>query len=168
MWTAYYFTIVFFPASTLALSVTRTIPRRFTSISAAYVPGKSAVGLFRDGGLLFGATYALNQAIEHRGLVETLPSYEPLARQPDPAPYLGTFARPNNRVVVRAEGAKMFVQEVPNNGRGGAEMPIAFFGPDRAVVMDGPERGQTIEFVRDASGKVNWVRVVGRVAVRVP
>jgi CubicO group peptidase (beta-lactamase class C family) len=115
-----------------------------------------------------GATYSLNQAIAHRGLVETLPSYEPLARQPDPAPYVGTYARPSNTVVVRAEGTKLFVQEVPNNGRGGTEIPVAFFGPDRAVVIDGTERGQTIEFVRDASGKVNWVRVVGRVAVRVP
>jgi hypothetical protein len=58
------------------------------------------------------------------------------------------------------------VQEVQNAGRGGTEMPIAFFGVDRAVVMDGAEKGQTIEFVRDAAGKVNWVRVVGRVAVR--
>jgi CubicO group peptidase (beta-lactamase class C family) len=115
-----------------------------------------------------GATYAPNQAIAHRGLVETLPSYEPLARQPDPAPYVGTYARPSNKVVVRADGTKLFVQEVPNNGRGGTEMPIAFFGPDRAVVMDGTERGQTIEFVRNAGGKVEWVRVVGRVAVRVP
>src|SRR6185369_17191435 len=90
-----------------------------------------------------GATYALNQAIAHRGLVETLPSFEPLGRQPDPAPYVGNYARPTNNVVVRAEGAELFVQEVPNNGRGSAEMPVAFFGPDRAVVMDGTDRGQT-------------------------
>ena len=115
-----------------------------------------------------GATYALNQAIAHRGLVETLPSYEPLARQPDTAPYVGTYARPSNKVVVRADGGKLVVQEQQNSGRAGTEMPVAFFGPDRAVVTDGTERGQTIEFVRDAAGKVNWVRVVGRVAVRVP
>jgi hypothetical protein len=60
----------------------------------------------------------------------------------------------------------LVVQEVQNGGRTGAEMPIAFFGPDRAVVTDGTERGQSIEFVRDAGGRVNWVRVVGRVAVR--
>ena len=113
-----------------------------------------------------GATFAKNQAIAHRGLVETLPSYEALARQPDPAPYLGTYARPNNKVVVRGDGSKLMVQEVQNAGRGGTEMPIAFFGVDRAVVLDGAEKGQTIEFVRDAAGKVNWVRVVGRVAVR--
>jgi CubicO group peptidase (beta-lactamase class C family) len=115
-----------------------------------------------------GATYAPNQAIAHRGLVETLPWAQPIAPQPDPAPYAGTYARPNNTVVVRAEENRVFVQERPNNGQPGAEMPISFYGPDRAVVTDGNQRGQSIEFVRDPSGKVNWVRVVGRVAVRTP
>lgn len=120
-----------------------------------------------------GATFALNQGIAHRGLVETLPAVELLARQPDLAPYIGTYARPSNTVIVRAEAGKLFVQERSNSGRGGgpggaasAGMPIAFFGPDRAVVTEGNERGQAIEFVRDATGAVNWVRVVGRVAVR--
>ena len=115
-----------------------------------------------------GATFTMNQAIAHRGLVETLPAVESLARQPDPSPYVGTFARPSNTVVVRAEGTKLFVQERPNAGQPGAELPVAFYGPDRVVVTDGPDRGQSIEFVRDAGGRVNWVRVVGRVAVRVP
>lgn len=113
-----------------------------------------------------GATYARNQAIAHRGLVETLPNVEPLARQPDPAPYVGTYARPMNTVVVRSDGGRLIVQEHQKSGRVGAEMPIAFFGPDRAVVTDGTEKGQSIEFVRDAAGAVKWVRVVGRVAVR--
>jgi hypothetical protein len=47
-------------------------------------------------------------------------------------------------------------------------MPIAFFGPDRAVITDGADKGQSIEFVRDAAGTVKWIRVVGRVAVRTP
>jgi len=115
-----------------------------------------------------GATFAKNQAIAHRGLVETLPSVEPLAQQPDAVPYVGTYKRPSNSVTVRAEGGKLFVQDRPNEGPPSAEMPVAFFGPDRAVVSDGPQRGQTIEFVRDASGSVNWIRVVGRVAVRAP
>jgi CubicO group peptidase (beta-lactamase class C family) len=113
-----------------------------------------------------GATYALNQSIAHRGLVESLPSVQPLSRQPDLAPFVGTYLRPSNSVVVRADGNKLFVQERQNSGQPGREMPVAFFGPDRAVVTDGPERDQTIEFVRDANGRVNWVRVVGRVAVR--
>jgi CubicO group peptidase (beta-lactamase class C family) len=115
-----------------------------------------------------GATFARNQAIAHRGLVETLPSVEPLATQPDPAPYVGTYRRPSNSVVVRADGNRLFVQERPNNGQPRAEMPVSFYGPDRVVVTDGPDRGQSIEFVRDAEGRVNWIRVVGRVAVRVP
>jgi CubicO group peptidase (beta-lactamase class C family) len=113
-----------------------------------------------------GVTYATNQAIAHRGLVETLPAVEPMARQPDLSPYVGTFARPNNTVVVRVEGGRLFVQERPNNGQPGAEMPVSFYGPDRVVVTNGNQRGQSIEFVRDAGGKVTWVRVVGRVAVR--
>jgi CubicO group peptidase (beta-lactamase class C family) len=115
-----------------------------------------------------GATYAVNQGIAHRGLVETLPSVEPLARQPDFAAYVGTYARPTNTVVVRVDAGKLIVQEHQNSGRTGADMPVSFFGPDRAVVTDGTEKGQSIEFVRDAAGRVNWVRVVGRVAVRTP
>ncbi len=115
-----------------------------------------------------GATYARNQAIAHRGLVETLPNVEPLAQQPNPAPYIGTYARPTNTVIVRADDKQLIVQEKQNSGRPGTEMPIAFFGPDRAVVTDGTERGQSIEFVRDTAGNVRWIRVVGRVAVRTP
>jgi len=115
-----------------------------------------------------GAAYALNQAIAHRGLVETLPAMQLLAQQPDPAPYLGTYTRPNNSYVVRAEGGKLFVQDRPNSGGTNAEFPVAFYGPDRAVVMDGADRGQSIEFVRDDNGRVNWIRVVGRVGVRTP
>jgi CubicO group peptidase (beta-lactamase class C family) len=115
-----------------------------------------------------GATYARNQAIAHRGLVETLPNVEPLAQQPNPAAYIGTYARPTNTVIVRADDKQLIVQDKQNGGRLGTEMPIAFFGPDRAVVTDGTERGQSIEFVRDAAGNVRWIRVVGRVAVRTP
>ena len=115
-----------------------------------------------------GIVYAKNQAIAHRGLVETLPVVQPLASQPDPAPYLGTYLRPGNSVDVRVEGGRLVVQERPNNGQPRRAMPVAFYGPDRVVVTDGPERGQSIEFVRDTTGRVSWIRVVGRVAVRTP
>lgn len=113
-----------------------------------------------------GATFSKNQAIAHRGLVETLPNAEPLAAQPNLAPYVGRYLRPMNAVVVQADGATLFVQERPNTGEPRPEMPIAFFGPDRAFVTDGADRGQTIEFIRAADGTVNWIRVVGRIAVR--
>ena len=113
-----------------------------------------------------GATFPRNHAIAHRGLVETLPNVEPLATQPDSAPYVGRYLRPMNSVSVRVDGGKLIVQEIPNTGDPRPVMPIAFFGPDRAVVTDGNDRGQSIEFVRDKDGQVAWVRVVGRVAVR--
>ena len=111
-------------------------------------------------------TFSTNQAIAHRGLVETLPAVEPLARQPDLLPYAGTYERPMNLVIVRAGKERLTVQVQPREGKPQQEMPVAFYGPDRAVVTDGPDRGQSIEFVRDAEGRVKWIRVVGRVAVR--
>ena len=113
-----------------------------------------------------GATFPKNHAIAHRGLVETLPNVEPLAKQPDFAPYLGRYLRPMNAVSVRVEGGRLVVQEIPNGGDPRPVIPIAFYGPDRAVVTEGNDRGQSIEFVRDAKGAITWVRVVGRVAVR--
>lgn len=104
-----------------------------------------------------GATYAVNQGIAHRGLVETLPSVQP-GRQPDFAPYVGTYKRPNSSYVVHVENGKLYVDN----------RLVTFFGPDRVVVLDGPEAGQAIEFVRDAGGRVNWIRMTGRVAVRTP
>src|SRR5262249_9682746 len=104
----------------------------------------------------------------HRGLVETLPRVEPLARQPDPAPYLGRYLRPMNAVVVRAANGRVMVQVVPTSGTPQADMPVAFYGPDRAVVTDGADKNQSIEFIRDGSGQVKWVRVTGRIAVRAP
>ena len=113
-----------------------------------------------------GIVYGRNQAIAHRGLVETLPNVEPLASQPDPQAYVGRYRRPTNTVDVRVENGRLVVQDVPDSGGARPVMPIAFFGPDRAVITDGNDRGQSIEFVRDAGGAVKWVRVVGRVAVR--
>jgi CubicO group peptidase (beta-lactamase class C family) len=115
-----------------------------------------------------GAAFAKNQAISHRGLVETLPSVAPLATQPELAQYVGTYRRPMNSVTVRAEGGRLMVQVVPRSGNPQAAMPVSFYGPDRAVVTEGSNRGESIEFVRDANGVVRWIRVVGRIAVRVP
>jgi CubicO group peptidase (beta-lactamase class C family) len=112
-----------------------------------------------------GLTFATNQAIAHRGLVETLPAVRPFAPQPDPQPYVGRYVRPNNAVAVTADAGRLLVNTNPDREPTQA-MPIAFFGPDRAVFTDGPDRGQSVEFVRNADGRVWWVRVVGRVAVR--
>ena len=115
-----------------------------------------------------GVTYSVNQAIAHRGLVETIPSFKPLEAQPDLRSYLGTYRRPNNSYVVSVEGGRLFVQDRPNGGGIDSGNVVAFYGPDRVVVLDGADRGQSMEFVRDEQGSVKWIRVVGRVAVRTP
>ena len=114
----------------------------------------------------FGAAFAPNQAIAHRGLVETLPRVEPAAAQPDPAPYVGTYRRPMNTAVIRTENGRLVVQVRPNEGAAEPPMPIAFYGPDRAFVTEGADKNQSIEFIRDTTGRVQWVRIVGRIARR--
>src|SRR5262249_57709601 len=127
--------------------------------------GRREVGGGAGGGYQ-GATFTMNQAIGHRGLNETLPAVTPLAKQPDPTPYLGTYERPMNTVSVRAENGHVVVQVRPRNREADAPMPIAFYGPDRAVVTSGADQNASIEFVRDTAGAVQWVRITGRIARR--
>ena len=115
-----------------------------------------------------GATFATNQAIAHRGLVETMPSITPLAAQPDPAPYVGRYVRPRNVVEVGAENGRVVVRLDPESKNPQPSVPLSFYGVDRAVFAEGSDRGQSVEFIRDGMGVVQWVRVVGRVAVRAP
>ena len=114
-----------------------------------------------------GASFTTNQAISHRGLVETLPDARPMEPQPDLKPYIGEYKRPMNSVVVREENGRLMVQSVSRSGNPQPAIPVSFYAPDRAMVMDGSERGQSIEFVRDPAGSVKWIRVTGRIAVRV-
>ena len=114
-----------------------------------------------------GATFVPNQAIGHRGLNETLPSATPLAEQPAATAYVGQYERPMNTVDVRVEGGHLVVQVHPRNRDADAPMPIAFYGPDRALVTSGFEQNASVEFLRDGSGGVQWVRLTGRIARRV-
>ena len=117
-----------------------------------------------------GCTYARNQGIAHRGLVETLPSVEPLAVQPDPAPYVGTFAAAEQyrsscaltETRCSCRSARTESVSRPPRCRSRSLALTALSSPTA------PDSEQSIEFVRDAAGRVNWVRVVGRVAVRTP
>jgi len=105
--------------------------------------------------MMEGLAVTPTQALAHRGVNETMPDVPLLSTQPDPAPYLGTYRRPpvgTNTVTV-------------NNGQLMLDRsPIAFYAPDRAVVTSGNSKGNPIEFVRTADGKIGWVRSVGRIA----
>ena len=106
--------------------------------------------------LLEGMTLPASQAIGHRGLNETMPDAPILATQPDPAPYLGVYRRPplTTSYTVRVDNGTLMV----------GDMPVAFYGPDQAVVASGAQRGNPVEFIRRPDGAVGWVRVVGRIA----
>ena len=109
--------------------------------------------------LLEGMTLDPAQAIGHRGVNETMPGAPILARQPHAAPYLGTYRRPpsGSHVVREQDGTLMLDTSA-----------IAFYAPDRAVVTSGNDRGNPIEFIRQADGTVGWIRNVGRVARKDP
>src|SRR5690349_6229248 len=114
-----------------------------------------------------GAVFAANQAIGHRGLNETLPTAAPLAEQPPLAPYVGLYERPMNTVDVKNADGHLVVQVQPRAAARDAEMPLAFYAADRAYVRSGPEQNASVEFIRDASGAVQWVRLTGRITRRV-
>src|SRR6185436_14715016 len=88
-----------------------------------------------------GVSFTANQAISHRGLVETLPDVKPIDAQPDLKPYTGDYKRPMNSVVVREETGRLIVQSMARSGNPQTAMPVSFYGPDRAVVVDGQDRG---------------------------
>jgi len=43
---------------------------------------------------------------------------------------------------------------------------LSFQARDRAVILSGPRRGERVEFLRDESGDIAWLRWDGRLARR--
>jgi CubicO group peptidase (beta-lactamase class C family) len=112
---------------------------------------RAALSLFE------GLTLEPSQAIAHRGVNETMPDAPILTEQPDAAPYVGVYRRtPRLANTVRIQDGQLMVDD----------SPIAFYAPDRAVVISGDDRGNPLEFIRKADGTVGWIRVVGRIARR--
>lgn len=103
---------------------------------------------------------------------------EPLAQQPSPEDYVGTFDLnftpiPSWGMTVGSEGGRLMAHgelfEVQFS------VPLVFWAPDQAYAdWDAhgepetyPYRGAPIEFVRDQEGDVRWVRFAGRIARRI-
>ena len=85
---------------------------------------------------------------------------EPVAPQPDLGEYVGLYRRPPvGEVRIRVEDGRLMV------GEGQNEYALVFWGRD-VTYSTGPGRfvGMAVEFVRDDSGAVTWVRVNGRIA----
>lgn len=85
---------------------------------------------------------------------------EPVATQPPLGQYVGTYRRPPvGEVVVREEGGRLMI------GSGRGAYGLLFWGPDVTYATGpGAFAGMAVEFIRDDSGRVSWVRVNGRIA----
>jgi hypothetical protein len=71
------------------------------------------------------------------------------------------------RVTVSDDGGRLSIRQEPTSGNASpTTMRVVFYGADRAVVTEGSDQGQSVEFVRGAGGAVDWIRIVGRIAVR--
>ena len=86
----------------------------------------------------------------------------PLPAQPPVVEYVGTYGRPPvGEFVVREDNGQLVV------GTGPRAYPLVFWGPDVAYASGGGAfEGMAVEFVRDAAGRVTWIRVNGRIARR--
>ncbi len=105
------------------------------------------------------------------------PEIVPAAGLPgDASEYIGRYeATLADLTVQNRDGGLEVAEGPPAKARArGAQVPfdtpaepIVFVAPDRAVVAQGPRRGEGCEFLRDSSGAVGWMRWDGRVARRV-
>jgi CubicO group peptidase (beta-lactamase class C family) len=118
-----------------------------------------------------GLALAPNQATGgNRGVAEDMRGHAtPLASQPQPDAYLGKYDRsPVATYLLRAEGGILKA----GNAIGTGAVTVSFYGPDVAYAAtdDGTGFayvGVPIEFIRDRSGAVGWIRVNGRIAKKV-
>ena len=86
-----------------------------------------------------------------------------LATQPGLEEYVGTYQRPPNGAVnVRIEGGKL----IAGGGNAQTGTTLEFYGKDVAYAIAGSYTGSPYEFVRDADGRVGWIRINGRIARR--
>ncbi|MEZ5293903.1 MAG: serine hydrolase [Vicinamibacterales bacterium] len=115
---------------------------------------KSYAGLALDPG----------QRIGHRGVNEAMTFHaRPLAVQPPLDAYAGTYRRPPVGTVLVRRDADHLVVAV---GDGQPDAPLVFYGPDVAYATGGQYVGMPYEFIREAGGRIRWIRVNGRIARR--
>jgi hypothetical protein len=72
-------------------------------------------------------------------------------------------------------GGRMIAQRIPKGGFPALDSPVPPPGPpftvdlaekDRMVIMDGPAKGWTIDFIRKSDGSIGWMRYGYRIHPR--
>ncbi len=85
--------------------------------------------------------------------------------------FTGRYVRPMSELDLSLEGDSLRLRVLPKAGFPTAETPptpapplatCALCEPDRLLVLDGPMKGSTIEFIRDDVGEIGWARM-GRI-----
>jgi CubicO group peptidase (beta-lactamase class C family) len=93
------------------------------------------------------------------------------------AEYAGRYHATLEHLDVRVDGGRLEVTGAPpprfvvDPDRIPLPRPpahLSFVGRDKAAVLTGERRGERVEFLRDASGNVEWLRWDGRIARRQP
>src|SRR5690606_21108638 len=109
------------------------------------------------------------------GVAKPAPAANPAVR-PNVAEYVGTYQSVLARLEVTADSDGLLVTDMtPERSlseRNHRPIPLpaarlAFTAPDATAVLDGPRRGERAEFLRDAQGRVEWMRWDGRIARRI-
>jgi len=89
--------------------------------------------------------------------------------------YAGTYVATLETLEVAADGAGLrieghaparFVTDPRVRPIAPPVAHLSFVAADRAAVMDGPRRGERVEFLRDDDGRILWLRWDGRIARR--
>jgi CubicO group peptidase (beta-lactamase class C family) len=114
-------------------------------------------------------------AAEYLSTAIAPPAPVPVPRR-ELAEYAGRYTRPFMDVVVTIDADRVMVQRIQRQGFPAATSPVppaarpapyAFYAKDRLVELD-PADGDRAEFIRDAEGAIGWIRVMGRLARRLP
>ena len=107
----------------------------------------------------------------HLGLELPRPSRE-VRGAADVAAVAGVYESPGNRIeigvqdgepVMRTASKVALAKEFEEKPPAPPPARLAFCGRDRVIVIDGPTRNTQGEFLRDAAGRIAWLRIGGRI-----
>lgn len=88
-------------------------------------------------------------------------------------PYTGRYSTAMNEVEVTASEGRLILQLIPKGGFPTKDTPpppapppirAAFVGEDRILALDPPFKDAQADFLRDADGRIAWIRIGARIA----